>query len=318
MTLRIAILDDYQDIARAIVDWSVIPEPFELTAIDRHIGDRDELGRALAGHHVVVAMRERTTIDETLLARLPDLRLLVTTGPSNAAIDVAAAQRQGITVSGTGGYVTPTSELTWALILSLLRHVPTEDRSIRDGGWQRTVGTELAGRTLGLVGLGRLGALVAEVGLAFRMDVVAWSQNLTPASCEEVGARYVDRDELFTIADVVSVHLVLSDRTRGLIGERELRMMKPTAVLVNTSRGPIVDEPALIRALSEGWIAGAGLDVFDEEPMPPDHPFRGLENTVLTPHIGYVTDGLYRQFFAEIVEDIVAYLAGSPIRLVNA
>jgi phosphoglycerate dehydrogenase-like enzyme len=314
--LRIAVLDDYQGIA-ADIDWSSVTGGVEVEGLAQHVADHDELAARLEPFDVVVAMRERTAIDAGLLARLPNLRLIVTTGPSNAVIDVAAAQAQGVVVSGTGGYLTPTSEHTWALILALQRHVPAEDAAVRAGGWQHTLGRELAGRTLGLVGLGRLGALVAEVGKAFQMEVVAWSENLTDERAAEVDVRRVAKDELFATADVVSVHLVLSDRSRGLVGEPELRAMKPTAVLVNTSRGPIVDEAALVRALQEGWIAGAGLDVFDVEPLPADHPLRSLANTVLSPHVGYVTDGLYDLFFTEIVENVAAFAAGAPVRVVE-
>ncbi|HYF46303.1 MAG TPA: D-2-hydroxyacid dehydrogenase family protein, partial [Acidimicrobiales bacterium] len=260
--LRIGLLDDYQRIAPT-VDWSPVPRPVEVRSISEHVGEVERLAESLAGCQVVVAMRERTPIDAALLDRLPELELLVTTGPSNAAIDVAAANERGVVVSGTGGYLTPTSELTWGLILALLRHIPAEDRNVRAGGWQHTIGVELAGRTLGLVGVGRLGTLVARVGTAFGMRVIGWSQNLTPERAAESGVERVDRDELFATSDVVSIHLVLSERTRGLVGRRELDAMKPTAVLVNTSRGPIVDEPALVEALAEGRIAGAALDVFD-------------------------------------------------------
>lgn len=313
---RVVVLDDYQGLAAGL-DWSAVAGGVEVEGLREHVSDPARLAERLQGAEVVVAMRERTPLQADLLDRLPDLRLIVTTGPSNAVIDVAAANERGIVVSGTGGYLTPTSEHTWALILGLQRHVPAEDAAVRAGGWQHTVGRELAGRTLGLVGLGRLGALVAEVGRAFQMDVVAWSQNLTDERAAEVGVRRVEKQELFATADVVSVHLVLSERSRGLVGEAELRAMKPTAVLVNTSRGPIVDEAALVRALQEGWIAGAGLDVFDVEPLPADHPLRTLPNTVLSPHVGYVTDGLYDLFFTEIVEDVAAFVAGEPIRVVQ-
>ena len=313
---RVVVLDDYQGLATDL-DWSSVAGGVEVESLREHVADLGLLAERLQGAEVVVAMRERTPLGAELLARLPDLRLIVTTGPSNAVIDVAAANERGIVVSGTGGYLTPTSEHTWALILGLQRHLPAEDAAVRAGGWQHTVGRELAGRTLGLVGLGRLGALVAEVGLAFRMDVVAWSQNLTDERAAEVGVRSVEKQELFATADVVSVHLVLSDRSRGLVGEAEMRAMKHTAVLVNTSRGPIVDEEALVRALQERWIAGAGLDVFDVEPLPADHPLRTLPNTVLSPHVGYVTDGLYDLFFTEIVEDVAAFVAGEPIRVVQ-
>jgi phosphoglycerate dehydrogenase-like enzyme len=251
-----------------------------------------------------------------VLERLPDLRLLVTTGSRNASIDVAAAAERGIAVCGTRAHAPGTAELTWALVLAVARHVPQEDASIRSGGWQRTVGTDLAGARLGLLGLGRLGERVARIGLAFEMDVVAWSANLTGERAAEVGVRRVDRDDLLRTADVVSIHLQLSDRTRGLIGARELGLMKPSAILVNTSRGPIVDEPALVRALREGWIAGAGLDVFDTEPLPRHSPLRELRRAVLTPHLGYVTEKTYETFYGDAVEDVAAWLAGTPVRVV--
>lgn len=315
-TLAVAALDDYQGVA-ATADWSGVPRPVDLHMLRTHVADRDALAAELAGREVVVAMRERTPIGRDLLERLPDLRLLVTTGPSNAVIDVAAAHERGVVVCGTGGYLTPTSEHTWALILGLLRHVAVEDAAIREGRWQLRVGTELAGRTLGIVGLGRLGALVADVGRAFGMDVVAWSQNLTAERAAEAGVEAVSREELFRRADVVTVHLVLSARTRGLVGEADLALMKPTAVLVNTSRGPIVDEPALVRALEEGRIGGAALDVFTEEPLSAGHPLARLPNTLLSPHVGYVTDGLYDLFYREIVEDVAAWCRGEPVRVVS-
>ena len=316
--IHVAVLDDYQGVAAQLGDWAMLPARVELDAIDVHLADRTELAARLAGAEVVVAMRERTTIDDALLGCLPDLRLIVTTGPSNAVIDVAAANDRGITVCGTGGSLAPTSELTWALILALARHVPAEDRNIRGGGWQHTVGTDLAGRMLGLVGLGRIGKLVARAGVAFGMEVQAWSRNLDPEAARRRGVTPVERDVLFATSDVISIHMVLSERSRGLVGARELDLMKPTALLVNTSRGPIIDEIALVDALTRGTIGGAGLDVFDREPLPPEHPLRALPNTVLTPHIGYVTDGLYELFYREIVEDIGAWLAGEPIRVVEA
>ncbi|MHB8467108.1 MAG: D-2-hydroxyacid dehydrogenase family protein, partial [Acidimicrobiales bacterium] len=235
-----------------------------------------------------------------------------------AAIDLAAAAAAGIVVSGTSGTITPTSELTWALIFAVLRNIPGEDARVRAGGWQATIGTGLAGKTLGIVGLGNLGRLVAAAAHAFRMNVVAWSQNLTAERATDAGAELVTKDGLLARADVVTIHLVLSDRTRGLIGERELRAMRDTAVLINTSRGPIVDEDALVAALHGGWIAGAGIDVYGTEPLPPDHPLRTAPNTVLTPHIGYVTDDCYRVFYRDIVEDIAAFVRGEPVRVLGS
>ncbi|GAA3160041.1 D-2-hydroxyacid dehydrogenase family protein [Blastococcus jejuensis] len=312
---RIAVLDDYQSVAARFADWSLLPEPVDVVAFADHLDDEDALVERLTGFDVVVAMRERTPFPRAVLTRLPNLRLLVTTGRRNASIDVAAATDRGITVSGTASHASGPVELTWALILAAARHLPREDASVRAGGWQETVGTDLDGATLGVLGLGRLGARVAQIGRAFGMDVVAWSQNLTDERAAEVGARRVDRHELFATADVVTVHLVLSDRTRGLIGATELEQMKPTALLVNTSRGPIVDEAALLAALRDGTIAGAGLDVFDREPLPRDHPLRSAPRTVLTPHLGYVTEKTYEVFYREAVEDVAAWMAGEPVRV---
>jgi phosphoglycerate dehydrogenase-like enzyme len=315
--LRIAILDDYQHVALDYTDWTAVPDA-EVVVYHDHLDGDDEVVERLGGFDVVVAMRERTPFTRARLARLPDLRLLVTTGMGNAAIDMAAAREQGVVVSGTGGLLTPTAELTWGLILALARHIPAEDRDVREGGWQHTVGTDLAGATLGVVGLGNLGAAVARVGLAFGMHVVAWSQNLTDERAAEVGVDRVDKAELFRLADFVTIHLVLSDRSRGLVGRAELESMKPTAYLVNTSRGPIVDEAALLDVLGSETIAGAGLDVFDREPLPADHPLRTMPNVVATPHLGYVTDGTYRRFYTDIVEDVVAFARGAPVRVINA
>jgi phosphoglycerate dehydrogenase-like enzyme len=316
--VRVAVLDDYQHVAGRMAGWAAALPEAAITFFAGHEPDPDRLAARLAGFDVVVAMRERTPFPRALLARLPRLRLLVTTGMRNAAIDVAAAADLGITVCGTAGSGTSTAELTWALILALLRHVPAEDAAVRSGGWQHTLGADVSGTTLGVLGLGRIGSRVAAVGAALGMDVIAWSQNLTAAAAAAAGARRVERDELFRRADVLTIHLVLSDRTRGLVGEAELGMMKPTARLVNTSRGPIVDEAALAAHLRAGRIAGAAIDVYDVEPLPPDDPLRSLPNTVLTPHVGYVTEGAYRTFYGEAVEDIAAFLAGRPVRVLTA
>jgi phosphoglycerate dehydrogenase-like enzyme len=315
--LRIAVLDDYQSVASTYADWSTLSEPAEVVTFHDHMPDDDAVVARLAPFDVVVAMRERTAFPRTVLERLPRLRLLVTTGARNASIDLQAAADSGVTVCGTGANGSGPVELTWALILAVTRHLPQEDAAVRAGAWQQTVGTDLAGATLGVVGLGRLGAKVATVGQAFGMDVVAWSQNLSEERTSEVGVRRVGKDELLTAADVVTVHLVLSDRTRGLIGRSELARMKRTAYLVNTSRGPIVDEPALIDALRAGAIAGAGLDVFDREPLPADHPLRELRRTVLTPHLGYVTENTYEIFYRDAVDDVAAFLAGAPVRVLT-
>ena len=314
--MRCVVLDDYQNVAGSCADWS--PAAVELVSVTEHISDEAALAERLAGAEVIVAMRERTPFTRALFGRLPDLRLLVTTGMGNAAIDLRAAADHGVTVCGTSGIVTPTAELTWGLIHALARQIVADDNTMRAGGWQTRMGTGLHGRRLGLLGLGRIGALVARVGVAFGMDVVAWSHNLTAERTADAGARLVDMDELLRTSDIVSIHLVLSDRTRGLIGANELAKMKPTAYLVNTSRGPIVVHDALVAALHDGIIAGAGLDVYDVEPLPTNDPLRGLPNTVLTPHTGYVVTQCYEIFYREIVEDIAAWQAGRPIRVIGA
>lgn len=314
---QVAVLDDYQGVALTSADWSVLDGRVDVEVFRQHVDEAGALVEALQPFEVVVAMRERTAFPREVLERLPNLRLLVTTGPRNAAIDTAACAELGITLCGTGGDVHSTSELTWALILACARHLPTEVANVRSGGWMTTVGADLAGRTLGLCGLGRIGGLVARVGSAFGMELIAWSQNLTAERCAELGATLVSKDDLFRRSDVLTVHLVLSERTRSLVGEAELRLMKPTAILVNTSRGPICDEAALARACAEGWIGAAGLDAYGTEPLPAGHPFRTLGNVVATPHIGYVSENVYRGFFTDIVEDIAAYLDGSPVRLVT-
>ncbi|MFF8834156.1 D-2-hydroxyacid dehydrogenase family protein [Streptomyces sp. NPDC015130] len=317
MTLpRCAVLDDYQGVALSSADWSPLAGRVEVRALREHLTDRDALVAAVEDCEILVVMRERTPVDAALLDRLPRLRLIVTSGLRNASVDVAAARARGITVCGTASSSEPPTELTWALLLGLARHVRTEAQALREGGpWQSTVGADLAGRTLGLVGLGKIGGRVARIGLAFGMDVLAWSPNLTEERAAEHGVRRAkDRRELLGSSDFVSLHLVLSDRTRGLIGETELRAMRPTAYLVNTSRAGLVDGGALLRALREGWIAGAGLDVFETEPLPSDDPLRTLPNVLALPHLGYVTEGNYARYFGQAVEDIEAYLAGAPVR----
>lgn len=313
--VRIAILDDYQHAALQFADWDSLEA--EITVFDQPLGGPDAVARALRGFDVVVAMRERTRFDAAQLRLLPDLKLLVSTGPRNAAVDVAAANAQGVVVSHTGYLPHPTSEHTWALILAAARNLPAEERAVRDGGWQQGVGMSLHGKTLGVIGLGRLGSAVAAIGTAFGMNIVAWSQHLRPGRAAEQGATAVSKEELLCAADVVTIHLVLSDdRTRGLLGARELALMKPGAILVNTSRGPIVDTDALIAAVNAGAIRAA-VDVYDIEPLPVDHPIRSTRNTVLTPHIGYVADDLYRVFYGDAVEDIAAFAAGHPIRVMT-
>ncbi len=314
---RVAILDDYQNVAMGLADWKSLPAGTEVVAFRDHLYDLDAVAKRLADFDVVVAMRERTAFPRALLEKLPKLRLLVTTGMRNASIDVKAAAEGGITVCGTSGLPYPTAELTWGLVLALFRRIAVEDRATREGKWQTTLGLGLNCKTLGVIGLGTLGSRVARYGKAFEMEVLAWSQNLTAKRAAEVGATLVGKDELLRRSDVVSIHLVLSDRSRGLVGARELGLMKRTAYLVNTSRGPIVDEAALIRALQDGTIAGAGLDVFEPEPLPLDHPFRKLPNTVITPHLGYVTEETYRVFFGHALEDVQAFLRGAPVRVLK-
>jgi phosphoglycerate dehydrogenase-like enzyme len=314
--MQIAILDDYQGIALALADWSPLAD-CGITVFRDHLQEEDAVAARLAPFEIVVAMRERTPFPAALVARLPNLKLLVTTGRRNAAIDVAACRARGIVVSGTEIGPPGTAELAFGLIIDLMRRITAEDRAVRAGKWQSGVGDGLAGRTLGLIGLGRLGSRMAKLAAAFDMRVIAWSQNLTAERATEAGAAHVDRDTLLKTADVVSLHLILSARTRGLIGRRELALMRPTAYLVNTSRGPIVDELALAEALRAGTIAGAGIDVYDEEPLPMDHPLRDAPNTVLTPHIGYVTRENLATMYAQSVESIRAWRNGAPIRLLD-
>ncbi len=312
---RIAILDDYQGVATELADWTGLPG--EVTVFTEPFAGADAVVAALAGFDVLVAMRERTRFPAEVLERLPHLRLLVTTGPANAAIDLDAARRLGITVSATGYDSSPTAELTWALILAAARDLPAEAERVRAGRWQESVGVGLHGKTLGLLGLGRLGSRVARIGQAFGMHTIAWSANLTADKAAEHDVRAVDKHELFAAADVVSVHLVLSGRTRGIVGAAELAAMKPTALLVNTSRGPIVDTPALLAALRERRIAGAALDVYDTEPLPVDDPLRTTPGLLATPHIGYVTRDEFDLQFADVFDQINAYTNGAPINVVN-
>ncbi len=314
---RIAILDDYQSTALECADWDSIPGNPEIVAFREHIPGEEAVAEALADFDIVVAMRERTPFPASLIARLPKLRMMVTTGMRNLAIDMQAAAARDVLVCGTALLPYAAFEHAWALILALAKHIPREDRLMRDGGWQSGVSDGLHGTTLGVLGLGKLGAKVARVAHAFEMRVIAWSRNLTDEQAAEHGAERVEKDALFRESDFISIHMVLGDRTRGLVGTHELALMKPTAMLVNTSRGPIVDEAALIEALRSGTIAGAGLDVFDTEPLPIDHPLRSIPNTVLTGHTGYVMQENYALSYSEAVEDIKAWLAGEPIRVLN-
>ena len=316
--MKVAVLDDYQEVALGMADWNSLPDDVQVVAFNEHWASSDALKERLKDFEIVVAMRERTPFDRELLADLPNLKLLITTGTRNASIDLCAATDLGILICGTGGSGYAAAELTWGLILALLRHIPREDRATRQGHWQTTLGNDLKGKVLGLMGLGRLGSRVATVGNAFEMSVIAWSQNLDSARAIQCGTSLVTKDELFARSDILSIHVQLSDRTRGLVGSRELSLMKPTAYLINTSRGPIVDEASLIQALKSHAIAGAGLDVYDQEPLPPEHPLKYLGNTVITPHLGYVTIETYKIFYADSVANIIAYLNGRPLRVLNS
>lgn len=313
--MKIVILDDYQDGALRSADWASLDA--EVQTVTRHLVGQDELVEVLGDAAVVVAMRERTPFPAELIERLPRLKLLVTTAMYNASIDMAAATERGIVVCGTRGVKLSTAELTWGLILALMRNIPQEQQSLRDGGWQQGLGSSLVGKTLGLFGLGKVGSHMSRVAKAFQMNVVAWSTNLTQDRAVECGARLVSKQDLLRTSDVVSIHLVLGDRSRNLIGSGELAMMRPQSYLVNTSRAPIVDTAALVTALRDGTIAGAAVDVFETEPLPGDHPLRGAPNTLLTPHIGYVTEEDYRLFYGDVVDDIAAWVSGSPIRVLN-
>ena len=319
MTHRLAILDDYQDVAHGFADWTALEaEGVTVTTYREPFASPDALVSALADVSIVIAMRERTAFPREVIEKLPALQLLVTTGMANAAIDVAAAMEHGVAVCGTPGSPTAAPELTWALLLAAARHLPAEENSLRAGTWQSTVGFELAGKTLGIVGLGKIGRRIAGYGQAFGMDVVAWSRNLTSEAAADAGTRLVSKEELFRVSDVATLHLRLSERSENTVGEEELRLLGPEGVLVNTARGPLVNQDALIRALTQGWIRGAALDVFDQEPLLPGHPLLAAPNTVLSPHLGYVTQESYRQFYGGAFEDVTAWLAGSPIRTINA
>jgi phosphoglycerate dehydrogenase-like enzyme len=313
-----AVLDDYQNVAMSMGDWSTLADDIKLKVFNEHLGGADNVVKALADFEIICAMRERTPFPRAVIEKLPKLKLLITTGMRNASIDVAAAKERGIAVCGTPTTGNPTSAIAFALMLELARRVGYESARMRAGTlWQSTVGLDLEGLTLGVLGLGKLGTRSAQIAKAFGMKVIAWSQNLAADKCAQAGVGYVAKDELFRQSDFITIHLVLSDRTRGLVGARELALMKASARLINTSRGPIIDEPALIAALREKKIAGAGLDVFDVEPLPLDHPFRTMDNVVITPHLGYVSVQNYRTFYGAIIEDIRAWLDGKPVRVLS-
>jgi phosphoglycerate dehydrogenase-like enzyme len=306
--MKIAILDDYQNVAAQCADWSPLAASAELSFFNDHLSDTDMLVERLVPFDIICVMRERTPLPAEVIDRLPALKLIASTGPRNASIDVRAAHARGIEIVNTGYNSYPTIEMTWGLILASARHIVTEAQAVRAGMWQKTLGVGLQGKTLGIVGLGRVGAGVARAGLAFGMKVIAWSQNLTSEKASENGVTLATKEVLFRTSDIVSVHVILSDRTRGLVGRSEIDLMKSSAVLVNTSRGPIVLESALIEALRAKRIAGAAVDVFDREPLPTKHPFRSLPNVLATPHIGYVADDLYRTFYQDTVSNIVSWI----------
>ena len=317
MSLGAAVLDDYQGVALASADWASLKPQVEVTVFRDTLADLAAVAARLAPFEIVVAMRERTPFPQALIERLPKLKLLITTGKRNASIDVKAATEKGVVVCGTEMLPYPTAELAWGLILSLARSIPREERGMRAGGWQTTLGVGLKGKTLAVLGLGNLGSQVARIGKAFGMEAIAWSQNLTAERAQSAGAALVAKEELFRRADVLSIHLVLSARSRGTVGAAELALMKPSAYLVNTSRGPIVERAALLAALEGRRLAGAALDVYDSEPLPADDRLRKLDNVVLTPHLGYVTAENYRLAYGQAVEDIRAFLDGKPLRVVS-
>lgn len=311
---KIAILDDYANAALGSADWSSLPDGFEPVVFTDNLVEHEALVERLKGFEIVCAMRERTPFPTEVVSRLPDLKLFITSGMRNKAVDFDTLRAKGVVCCGTESPGGTTTELTWALILGVMRNVAFDHRTMKDGGWQARTGMGLEGKTLGLLGLGRLDGMVAAIAPHFGMKVVAWSPNLTQARCDEAGAEKVTKEELFRRADVVSIHVVLSERSRGLVGAMELGWMKPTAALVNTSRGPIVEETALIDALSTGAIRAAAVDVYDVEPLPADHPYRRIENLLTTPHVGYVTEESYRVFYGQMVESISAWATGTPIR----
>lgn len=314
---KIAVLDDYQGVALQMADWSAVQSRAELTVFRDHLSDPDQVAERLGPFDVLCVMRERTPLQRPLFERLPNLKLVVSTGSRNASIDLAAAKEHGVVVCATGYVGHGAAELTWALLMAAVKHLPQEYESVREGRWQTKIGGDLKGRTLGIVGLGKLGSAVAKYAHAFEMNVIAWSTNLTGEKAREHGARLVTKQQLFEGSDIVTIHLVLSERTKGIIGASDLALMKRTSILVNTSRGPLIEEAALIEALKRKVIAGAALDVFDIEPLPSEHPFRTLQNVIATPHIGYVTNDTYKLFFRDTVECVLAWLDAKPIRQMN-
>jgi phosphoglycerate dehydrogenase-like enzyme len=319
MPYRCAILDDYQNVVLKMADWSPVAKDVEIKVFNAPLGGQDKVIEALADFDIVVGTRERTPFPRAVIEKLPKLRLLITTGARNASFDLEAAKERNVVVCGTPGTGNPTAGIAIGLMLELTRRIGYENARMKSGElWQTTIGHDLEGQTLGVVGLGKLGSRVAQIAKAFGMKVMAWSQNLTPEKCREAGVDYASKEDLLRQSDFVTIHLILSPRTRGMIGAKDIGLMKPTAYLINTSRGPIIDEGALLAALREKRIAGAGLDVFDVEPLPLDHPLRGLDNVVLTPHLGYVSVQNYRAYFAGVVEDIRGWIDGKPVRVMTA
>jgi len=315
---RCAILDDYQNVALKVADWSKVADDLDIKVFNQHLGNPDSVVKALQGFGIVCAMRERTGFPRAVIEKLPDLKLLITTGLRNASIDVAAAKERGVVVCGTPSVGNPTSGIAIGLMLELTRRIGYENARMKAGvPWQTTIGLDLDGLTLGVLGLGKLGTRTANIAKAFGMKVIAWSQNLTPEKCKEAGVDYISKEELFRQADFITIHVVLSQRSRGLVGGKELALMKPSAYIINTSRGPIIDEAALLAALRDKKIGGAGLDVFDVEPLPTDHPLRKMDNVVITPHLGYVATQNYRFYFGGVVDDIRAFLDGKPVRVME-
>ena len=315
---RCAILDDYQNVVLTVTDWSKVSGDLDIKVFNQHLGSHDNVIKALQGFDIVCAMRERTAFPRAVIEKLPDLKLLITTGLRNASIDVAAAKERGVVVCATPSTGNPTSGIAIGLMLELTRRIGYENARMKAGvPWQTTIGVDLDGLTLGVLGLGKLGTRTAKIAQAFGMKVIAWSQNLTPEKCKEVGVDYVSKEDLFRQADFITIHVILSQRTRGLVGAKELALMKPSAYIINTSRGPIIDEAALLTVLRDNKIAGAGLDVFDVEPLPTDHPLRKMDNVVLTPHLGYVATQNYRAYFGGVVDDIRAFLDGKPVRVLD-
>ena len=319
MKYRCAILDDYQNVALSYADWSKVASDVEVKVFNLPFKNKEEVHRALQGFQIIAMMRERTAFLRDTIEALPDLKLLITTGAGNKSIDLTAAAERGVTVAGTGTFGNPTTGIAFGLILELTRRIGFENARMKAGApWQVTVGHDIEGMTLGIIGLGKLGRRMANVAKAFGMKVIAWSPNLTPEKCKEAGVDYASKEDLLRNADIVTIHVQLGDRSRGLLGAKDLALMKPTAYLINTSRGPIVDEKALIAALTDGRIGGAGLDVFDVEPLPVNHPFRKLDNVVLTPHLGYVSIENYKVYYPDIVANIRAFVDGKPVKVITA